>query len=57
MREKCEERGTVIERRRGQEGPEAEHDGLKNHGEPSSQRTDRESEGDHREPYSYNTVL
>lgn len=36
MRGKCEERGTVIARRRGQEGPEAEHDGLKNHGEPSS---------------------
>lgn len=36
MKRKCEERGTVIVRSRGQEGPEAEHDGLKNHGEPSS---------------------
>lgn len=29
MRGKREERGTVIERRRGQRGPEAEHDGLR----------------------------
>lgn len=36
MKGKCEKRGTVMERRRGQEGPEAEHDGLKNRGELSS---------------------
>lgn len=29
-------RGGLIVRRRGQEGPEAEHDGLQNRGEPSS---------------------
>lgn len=50
MRGKREERRTVIERRRGQEGPEAEHDGLKtvgSHLAKGQTESQRETTGNH----------